>query len=44
MMDAIKHELERNNALLALLIQVVVESHGGSIKYREKLEELMKDD
>lgn len=30
------------NALLALLCQIVIETHGSSLKYRGKLEEIMK--
>ncbi len=35
-------ELKRTNALLALLCQIVIETHGSSLKYRAKLEEIMK--
>ncbi len=34
-------EMERNNHLMALLIQVVVETHGNSLKYKEKLDQIM---
>lgn len=39
----ILHELKRQNLVLALLVQVVVETHGNSLKYGERLKEIMEE-
>ena len=36
-------EIKRSNLLIALLIQVVVETHGNSLKYGTRLREIMDE-
>ena len=41
--EAQLRETKRGNLLIALLIQVVVETHGNSLKYGTRLREIMDE-